>query len=547
MLFVLWFRLWPYIVLALACVVVFGRALGGDFLSWDDTTHITMNPWLLNGEISHFWKSEYYGLYIPLTYTTWTILYKIWPSAVAFHLLNLIVHIVNCWLAFWIAHKVLSSRKKDSVEMLESGRNIFALLAALVFAIHPFQVETVAWISGGRDLLGTCFGLMAVIAAWNTADRLFPSWAAVVRRVLATLLFVFSLLCKPALAALPPAVKWLSWFTERRGLKWTMMWVWLGLGALVAGMTMQVQSDFITTRLSPLHVTDKIAVALDAIGFYLRKFFIADFFSADYGRSVEAVLAGQGSPWLVLLGLIVAFAIAWLFLPGPIIGGLGFFVLMLFPVLGFWGFSAQAFSTVYDRYMYLPILGLGIAFASIVSEVKIRWELRLAVAFAICGWWGWISFQHVPVWTNNQALFEDVLKTNPKSYNGLVNLALVDVAAARLPEARAKLEAAREVNPRLAVALANLSHVYWLEKNPQEVRKIAALLADAEFIAYNKHEPQALSLVARMLGRVRNEAGQTELGREALCYATQLNPFDKDLKDEIAALLKANDKLKPCQ
>jgi len=548
MLWQIWFRFWPHVILTLTCCAVFWRALSGQFLHWDDTTHITLNPYLQAGDVAHFWKSEYYSLYIPLTYTLWTALYHLFESPKAFHIFNLVLHVLNCFLVYWLARKLLSSRKKDAVEMAEWGRQMFALIAALVFAIHPFQVETVAWISGGRDLLAAFFGLAATIAAWNTSDRLFPSYAALLRRIGATFLFVLGLLAKPGPAVLPVAMKWLSWFTERRGLKWGMMWFWLGLGALVGGLTLQVQSSFVQGRVMDVNNWHKPIVACDAILFYLRKFFLADFFSADYGRTPEMILMGANLipswPWLIA-GFVLLTGLA-LLVPRAVWGGLGFFVIMLIPVLGIWGFSAQAFSTVFDRYMYLPMVGLGVGFASIVAESKIRLEVRILLALLITGWWGWQSYQRVPVWQNDQTLFEDVLEHNPVSYNALVNLGITDIANNDLGPAKDRLEAARTANPRLAIAWANLAHIYWLEKSPLLVKDAGQLLLEPSFVEYNRHEPQALSLLGRMYARVLWEEKNFETARDVFCYARRLNPFDKDLENETNAFLAEHSDLVKC-
>lgn len=534
MLWAIWFRAWPHLILTLLIWLIFGRALGGEFLHWDDTGHITLNPWLQEGAVGHFWLSEYFGLYIPLTYTVWTALFHLFGSAKAFHVFNLVLHTLNSFLVYALARKVLSSRHKDAVEHAEWGRQMFALIAAMIFAIHPFQVEPVAWISGGRDLLAAFFGLAAVLAAWNSADRLFPSWAAILRRVGATLLFLFGLLAKPSVAVLPLAVKWLSWFTERRGLKWAMMWVWLGLGALVGGLTLQVQSGLMQARGIDINNWYKPVVALDALLFYLRKFVVADFFSADYGRSPELVLSGANLipawPWLVL-ALPLSLGMLWL-VPRAILGGLGFFVLMLAPVLGIWGFSAQTFSTVFDRYMYLPVIGLAVACASVVAESQIRLEVRLLLAALCLSYWAAQSFARVPVWRTNQALFENVLQHNPKSYNALVNLGIIDIGNNQLESAKTHLEAAITVQPRLAVAWANLAHLHWLDKNAQQVKAAGLKLQDPAFVDFNRFEPQALALLARMYGRVLLDENDTPNARSALCYARKLNPFDRDLENE---------------
>ena len=126
------------LILVLIAFAVFYPALGGEFLRWDDREHLELNPFVTNGLWAEIWTRPYFGLYVPTTYSIWTLIYKVWPSPMAFHLFNVLVHSLNAWLVYLL----LSERGRDR-----------ALIGACLFLIHPMQVETVAWISAGRDFL----------------------------------------------------------------------------------------------------------------------------------------------------------------------------------------------------------------------------------------------------------------------------------------------------------------------------------------------------------------------------------------------------------
>ncbi len=537
----------PIVLLFFLCAAVFARSLTGEFLSWDDAQHITQNPWLLDGDVGRFWQKEYYGFYIPVAYTVWTWLWQLWPSPMAFHLLNVLLHFFNSVMVFVLARKILASSNMRGLDERAKDHTPFALFTAALFAIHPLQVETVAWISGGRDVMAAFFGLSAVLAAWNTSDRLFPTWSATLRRVFATVLFALGLLCKPGIVVLPLAVRWLSWFSERRGLKPLMMGFWIMLALVAAGWTSQLQKQFVNTRIPEVRLWDKPLIAADAVWHYLVKFFAPVALSADYGRTPALALEQGRYSWLVaavavfivILGVLAAFHRRP---PRSFWGSLGFFLILLSPTLGFVGFAAQDISTVFDRYMYLPGIGLSLAIAAVFTTAKIpRLEVRYALAVVFVVLCTLLSILRVPVWKNSRALSADTVAKNPASYHSWVNLANAELAEKNFATAGESLLKARDLKPDVAVAWANLAHLYWLTEQPQKIRdEIAPLLVNAEFAQKNAHEHAALALMWRIWGRVLWKESDLPAARAAYCNARQLNRFDADLLAETTEFRRQN-------
>lgn len=544
----------PIVLLFVLCVAVFARSLTGEFLSWDDAQHITQNPWLLEGDVSRFWQTEYFGFYIPVAYTIWTWVWQIWPSPMAFHILNLILHTLNSVMVYVLAKKILSSSNMRGLDERAKDHTPFALFTAALFAVHPLQVETVAWISGGRDVMAAFFGLSAVLAAWNTSDRLFPTWSATIRRGFATVLFVLGLLCKPGIIVLPLAVRWLSWFSERRGLKPFMMGLWIMLALVAAGWTSQLQEQFVKTRIPDVTIWQKPLVAADAVLHYLIKYFVPWNLSADYGRT-PAVALDQARYWWLLVAIVVFVVVLAVLAafhrkpPRSFWGSLGFFLILLSPTLGFVGFSAQDISTVFDRYMYLPSIGLSLAIAAVfttakVPKIQIRYSLAL-VFFLLCTL---LSVLRMPVWKTNRALSADTVAKNPASYHSWVNLGIANLNDKNLEGALENFRRARDLRPDVAVAWSNLAHLYWLNEKPELIREeIGPLLTNPEFLNKNVHEHAALSLLWRIWARVLWKSGDLVQAREAYCNARQLNRFDQDLLAETTEFRAQNPTQPDCE
>lgn len=139
------------LVILIVCSFSYYNIVDNDFIGWDDDKQITDNSYVktLNWEnIQHNLLKERYTF---ISLTTFSILYHCWgENPVPFHTLSILIHLLNVTLAFYLARKLTKN-------------NYSALFVALLFALHPMRVESVAWISELKDLLFTCFALSSFI------------------------------------------------------------------------------------------------------------------------------------------------------------------------------------------------------------------------------------------------------------------------------------------------------------------------------------------------------------------------------------------------
>jgi hypothetical protein len=149
--------------ITLITLIVYMGVTKHDFINYDDDVNIYNNPYFHPVNLSntlHFWKSTYEHLYIPLTYTVWAIEGKFSNALTStsterklnprvYHTTNLIIHILNVLIVFAILCLLVEN-------------NWAACAGALLFSLHPIQVETVAWASGLKGSLSSLFSLMAI-------------------------------------------------------------------------------------------------------------------------------------------------------------------------------------------------------------------------------------------------------------------------------------------------------------------------------------------------------------------------------------------------
>src|ERR1700728_2942310 len=137
----------------LACTAaVFLPARQFKFVDWDDYDELTENPLLHPPTADHLrqiWSGPYLELYAPLTYTTWWALIQVSPEPYAFHLLNVSLHLAGVAFVFSILRLCLKSP-------------VAAFGGAAIFALHPMQVETVAWVAEMNNLLAAALSLAAI-------------------------------------------------------------------------------------------------------------------------------------------------------------------------------------------------------------------------------------------------------------------------------------------------------------------------------------------------------------------------------------------------
>jgi hypothetical protein len=192
-------RCWPIVVVILATLLVFLPLCGHEFTYWDDghTVHENprLNPPTLESIKYHFTNISY-GLYVPVTYTAWTGIAAIAQldqpdghgrllNPWMFHSANVVVHATSALFAFLLIRRLVP-------------RDGPALFGALLFALHPVQLEPVAWISGLKDVLA---GSLALIALWRYVVRAQQARSDsfdYVPDLIGTLAFIGAMLAKPS-------------------------------------------------------------------------------------------------------------------------------------------------------------------------------------------------------------------------------------------------------------------------------------------------------------------------------------------------------------
>lgn len=471
-----WTRFIPLIILVFATVVVFWPVTGHQFLKYDDPVVIYKNPYLQKPSFEnllHFWRYPYQSLYTPLTYTVFAL--AAWapgllPGAAAaayvpdpriFHSLNVFLHLLTVMTVWQIIRLLLDCLQKRKALQMGSDDPMpiewAACCGALLFAVHPIQIEPVAWAAGLKDVLFGLLSLTAVRYYLLSVDSAAASRTSRLQYWLATGVFVLALLAKPT-AVVVPIIAWLlatwgwqrTWRDQIAGLL-----PWLVIALTWGLLTRWVQPGTVL-NFKPAFWTRPL-IAGDAVIFYLYKLVWPLGFGPDYGRTPEDVLQ-RG--WLYFSGSVPWILAAWLWLRRKKLPWLaattGVFVVGLLPVLGLISFSFQRYSTVADRYVYLAMLGPALALAWALMRPKKY--VAAAVGAILLGIYLLSSIFQVPHWQNNEVFFEHALKINPESLFSHNNLGLVYADRGNQEAAIHHFTEALRIEPEYPVAHLNLAN-----------------------------------------------------------------------------------------
>lgn len=435
------------VLLAALIALTFGRAVGFGFVLFDDNLHVTENPWVANPRAEswkHLLGDARHGMYVPASYALYW--FESWlgggPDPRVFHGVSLALHTLAAALVALCLRRVGASRGA-------------ALAGALLFALHPLQVESVAWISEQRGLLATCLGLVALERFLVRAAPGAPRAGLVRDFGWAFAAFALALLAKPSAAAFPAVALTIGLLVLRaRGrvlLVWVGSWSLLALACVVWSKSLQPSvGDHSATAL-----LDRPLVALDALAFYFQKLFVPVGLVADHGRRPELVLASP-LPWLGPLLLVAALATICALPRVRRCAGapLAIFIAALLPVLGLVPFGYQTVSTVADRYAYLALLGPALFVARVHGAWGRRAIVPIALLLAACTF---TSARILPHWRNSETLFTRVLEFNPKSSIAHQNLGAALQAQGDAEGARLAFERAIAARPDHPKALNNLA------------------------------------------------------------------------------------------
>jgi protein O-mannosyl-transferase len=425
----------PAAIILLAAFAAYWPTLHNGFI-WDDDYYIQNNVALRTpAGLQKIWFSlgtepQYY----PLTHTSFWVEYQLWgDSPLGYHLDNILLHAAGA-IVLW---RVLIAAEIPG-----------AWVAALLFCVHPIQVESVAWATERKNVLS---GFFYFLSAWSflhalkRESDLHWGWYAA-----AIALYIASLLSKSVTATLPAAILlilWLKYGAIRRRDLLALLPLFLAaaaMGALTATIERHhvgaIGPDF------PSHFSERLIIAGRAVWFYLAKIFWPVKLAFIYPRWND--LNPSRNPRLYLYPISVLALIALLWLPrrwisrGPLVAFL-FFVGTLTPALGFVNVFPMRYSYVADHFQYLACIGPLALFAAIFARLK--WQpIALAVVPALC----FLANRQCLIYQNPQTLWADTISRNPNSWMVHLNYGKALQDAGDQNQAEGEYFAALALRPR---------------------------------------------------------------------------------------------------
>lgn len=413
----LWLAISASLIPALLTLLVYLGALGNSFVDWDDYVYIVNNPVIRRIDLSFFqfvFTAPINSNWHPLTTLSWALDYSIWGlDPWGFHLSSVILHSLNTVTASALTTLVMA--RYTGTDYAEK-RNLFAgAVAALIFGLHPYHVESVAWVSERKDLLCQLFYFLSVISylkyCGQTSSKRFYYAASLVFCALA-------LMSKPMAVSLPLVLLLLD-FTLRtnRPVKGIILekfpFAALSLVSSVITILAQKTGNTMAT-LEEQTFFARLAVALRACVFYLYKTILPAGLSPYYplpanDRLFDAVFFLS---LLLFAGICVYCAVvlkkrkyllsAWLF-----------FLITLAPVIGIVQVGAQAAA---DRYTYLPSTGIFILAGALAARLFYDNRLKLPVSLFLIFMTASLSYgtiKQIPVWKDTVSLWSKVIEEYP--------------------------------------------------------------------------------------------------------------------------------------
>lgn len=498
-------------------VAAYLPALRAGFV-WDDDDYVTENPMLRSADgLRRIWSdTSATPQYYPLTHTTFWIEYHLWGlRSVGYHAVNVGLHAAAS-LFIWTALRRL--------------RVPGAWLGAALFALHPVNVESVAWVTERKNVLSGALYAASLVAylRFSGIDAQGESrpYAQPRAYALAFALFVGALLAKTVTATLPFTLALILWWRRGRLVARDAAWLapMVAVGTALACVTAYLERFQIGTAgedwgLSPL---EHVLLASRIIVFYLRKLAWPVDLTFIYPR--WSIAADDPAAYAYLAGVAALGVALWAARGrlgrGPVVA-CAHFVVALAPALGWFYVYPMRYSFVADHFQYLASIG-PLAFAGAIAwwgagRVKRAPGLRYAACAALLLALGVLTASQARIYESLEVLWRDTLRKNPDAWAAHNNLGAMLGERGELDEAARHLERAVALKPDHAGAYANLGVVHARQGRIDEAIVDLSRAADLD-----PRNPDTRVLLGRALAR----AGRAVDAERQLAIAIELEPDD---------------------
>lgn len=496
------------------------------FVNYDDESYIVDNAHVKDGltwqSVKWAWTSINEGNWHPVTWLSHMLdcqLFQLNPAG--HHYMNAVLHAMNAALLFWVLYSATGFLWRS------------AMVAAL-FALHPINVESVAWVAERKNLLSLFFLLLALGAYGWYANK-----PRISRYGLVAILFALSLMAKPQVITFPfVLLLWDYWPLRRVGTQSaaeegidgpqpeTKSWRWLLLEKLPlfaicvpsAILTLRAQAaEGAVTSFKRYPLSFRLANAVVSYARYLGKALWPSHLSLMYPYQPAALTKLQIALSILLLLLISLAVVAsrqryltvgWLWFLGTLV-----------PMIGLVQVGVQSMA---DRYAYLPFIGLFIAICWGVAEFAERhsasYKALAAVSAVVLLALALASHRQIGYWSDNLTLWSHAAAVTTDNYvaeDGIGNSLL---ARGDLEQAMPHFRTAATIRPTDAISNLNLAF-YKLQHND-----LAGALAQYQTVTENAVDGRLRAGAFLNMGLIEDKFGHITAARNDFQTAVNLRP-----------------------
>ncbi len=414
-----------------ATVMTFVNSVNASFVNWDDDVYVTENPHIqsLSSEnIRWIFTNPYYYSWIPLTLCSHAVDVAVWGlNARGHHFTNVLLHSVNAVLFFLVSLIVMDAAKRRGNErrdyaLFTSSVFVGSVTASLLFAMHPLRVESVAWVSGRKDLLCGLFLLPSFGAylLWKLRARKSYLLASIG-------LYLLAVLSNPAAMPFPFILiltdVWLIHRNADRRISLSRLFVdklpFLAIAIAAIVMSVQGTSRGSENLFAALSLIERLLLPAYIIVFYVVKLLVPTDLSPIYPELKR---------WILFISPVVAIAGAYgcfVLLKkkyGVVVLAIISYVVILLPT--FPGVSSGP-QPIADRYTYLSMLSI---FFLVGGTVEVLWgksalsrgkkyqrEMFIVLLLIVCAASSYRTIRHTAIWNNSVSLWNQALLYAPAS------------------------------------------------------------------------------------------------------------------------------------
>ncbi|MBW1981220.1 MAG: tetratricopeptide repeat protein [Deltaproteobacteria bacterium] len=535
------FFIFAVLLILVSTAIVYGNSLHNDFTNWDDTELVVKNVSIRSLDSKNIVKiftPKKGKTYQPVRVLSYAIDYRLWNlNPLGYHISNTALHGLSAIILYLLLTAVL---KRLRGEEYDGSNRMVALCTALLFVMHPVNVEAVAWISSRKYVLLALFYILAFYL-YVEAEREKTSFSCY---ILSIVVYLLALLSSPFSVTLP-AVLYLYdycrhtdlnfFYILRKKFLYYLPYLFLSivqtillLNLVATGTGAAIKSHY---HNNPLYTLLLMLWALyDYFRNMLLPFWLNNWYleNISYDFPVYKIIIAA----CILLSLIIYVTVRpkkWQRLP---LFCFGWFFITLLPVTNIIPISTK----IADRYLYLPGIGLFLWFSLILENFlythpakRLRTFAVSTAAVILLTSLSYLSIERNKVWQNSVSLWSDSLSKTPNNRTAHLNLGQALGDEGRLEEAMAHYQEALRLYPNYAEAHNNLAN---------------ALLQQGKLDQAIAHFNKALQLLPGFAEAHNNLAvallqqGKIKQATEHYYAAVQLNPESAQAHNNLGVLLE---------